>query len=225
MRPYLVPLLSGALPLLTIHLCYFLAAIAGDVAWCFPYIESCTSISATGRSGAAFFIFKGLMIPSAMIIAAYWYIASQWLAALASTAHKAQVWMLGIGLAACAGLILYSVMLGAIGDIYRVQRRIGVISFFGFTFIAQQLLVFALTKVHEAERFKREVRTLNSISFVVLSIAISSIVVSAIDSDFYDSVEDAYEWTVTFILCLQPLVVAGLWRRTGFRLEGKVASR
>jgi hypothetical protein len=56
-----------------------LAYAAGLMPWCIPYIDSCTSISATGREPPAFFVFKALMIPAAMLLMAYWLLNARWL--------------------------------------------------------------------------------------------------------------------------------------------------
>ena len=61
---YPIAIMINLLPLVCIHLCYLVAANLGHIEWCVPYLENCTSISATGRKYPEFFIFKGLMIPA-----------------------------------------------------------------------------------------------------------------------------------------------------------------
>ena len=77
-----LPLWTGILPIVAIHATYVVAAIEGYVPWCIPYIDSCTSISATGRNGTAFFLFKATMIPSAVLLYFFWRQASRLLAEL-----------------------------------------------------------------------------------------------------------------------------------------------
>jgi len=66
--------MTGLVPIVAIHSTYLVSALQGHVPWCFPYFESCTSISATGRHGAAYFLFKGTMIPAAMLLMAFWFL-------------------------------------------------------------------------------------------------------------------------------------------------------
>ena len=47
-----------AAPIVVVHVCYLLSAHYGYVDKCNPYIEGCTSISATGRHGPSYFLFK-----------------------------------------------------------------------------------------------------------------------------------------------------------------------
>lgn len=72
MRLFPLAYAAALLPLFAIHLCYVIAAAAGHVDWCIPYVHSCASISATGRKPAEFFVFKALMLPATVLIAAYW---------------------------------------------------------------------------------------------------------------------------------------------------------
>ena len=53
---HVVALVTAVAPIVFIHLTYLISAAQGYVPWCIPYIDSCTSISATGRHGIAFFL-------------------------------------------------------------------------------------------------------------------------------------------------------------------------
>ena len=217
MKLYPLAFAAALLPLFTIHLCYVLAANSGHVDWCIPYIDSCTSISATGRKPPAFFVFKGLMIPAAVILLMYWYCSCYWLASLGCAARLQHRIILSITVVACLGLILYSVMLGAIGDIYQLQRRIGVTTFFGLSYIGQLLVTHRLSTLDTITRYhQRELTLLKSVSLVIMLIGIASIVFQAVDDDYYDTKEDAFEWTFTLLLCTHVLISAVLWKKTGF---------
>jgi len=75
-----VALVLAILPTAVININYLIAASEGYVPWCVPYWDSCTSISATGQEGSAFFFFKSTMIPIAFIYLWYWKLADQALA-------------------------------------------------------------------------------------------------------------------------------------------------
>ena len=47
----MIPLIIGTCPILLFHVTHFLSFQEGCLPWCIPYWDSCTSISATGRSG------------------------------------------------------------------------------------------------------------------------------------------------------------------------------
>ena len=46
----LLPLVTGLLPIVAIHVSLLLAINAGAIPSCFPYLEGCASISATGHA-------------------------------------------------------------------------------------------------------------------------------------------------------------------------------
>jgi len=136
-------LVVALLPFVAANLSYVLSAWQGFVEWCVPYWHGCTSISAAGRNGAAYFVFKALMIPAAVLGALYWLAKFRWLALLQSEAghpsHPVPLLCLLMGCVAAMGLVLYATVLGSIGDVYYMQRRIGVTLYFALTFFAQLL--------------------------------------------------------------------------------------
>ncbi|HEX4895348.1 MAG TPA: hypothetical protein VFV11_03355 [Solimonas sp.] len=123
------------LALLAVHAAYLLSASAGRVPWCWPYIEGCTSISRAARHGEANLLFKLLMLPHAVLLAAFWWRLA---AALAS---PLPVVMRATGMAGAAFLALYVLTLGADGGLYGWMRRYGITGFFGLTLLAECLAV------------------------------------------------------------------------------------
>lgn len=201
-------------------MCYWIAVQNGHLPWCIPYIDSCTSISAAGRQGVEYYVFKGLMIPGAVLIALYWIGVFYWLRTLRSGSSVAPLIILSLALVASAGLILYSVVLGAIGEGYRSQRRLGVILFFAMTFFAQLILLLQLRKTEPIKsRNSLPIRGLLSISSLVLLSGLFAVAYSAYNEERYDSIEYALEWIVTLLLSLQPLFVAKMWANTDYRLS------
>jgi hypothetical protein len=219
MRLYPISLAAGLLPLTTIHICYIVAASNGHVDWCIPYIDSCTSISATGREQPEYYLFKALMIPSALILVAFWWLSCQWLVTLGCKARKRRSALLCIGFIASIGLILYSVMLGSIDDAHRLSRRIGVTTFFGMTYLAQLLLIYLLANTRNLKiRYLPWLRVLESLAMTVLIVGIASVVLSIYDYELYKRTDNAFEWTFTLLLCLFAVVNAVLWKKTNFLL-------
>lgn len=220
MRLFPLAYAAALLPLVAIHLCYLVAAAAGHVAWCIPYLHSCTSISATGREAPEFFLFKALMLPATVLIAAYWALSCAWLYQLGCVAGRRRrvVWVMGA--AGAVGLILYSVMLGAIGEEYRLQRRIGVTAFFGFSYLGQLLITWLLLQITAVRQAHAGwLLVLRYLGLLMLGVGLLSIALSALIPERYDRMEDAFEWNFVLLLCLYVLAVGELWRRTNFRAE------
>ena len=130
MNPRILALLSAVVPFLAVQLSYLLSASTGYVDWCFPYIDSCTSISATGRKPPASYLFRATMLPSAVVMMAYWWLNHAWMASLQRERGQLRPWsnrwMLILGIVACVGLIMYVTVLGERGEAWRTQRRVGV---------------------------------------------------------------------------------------------------
>jgi len=222
---YPLAYLAGLLPLATIHLTYLLAASHGQVDWCVPYIDSCTSISATGREPPAYFVFKGLMIPAALVLMGYWLLSAQWLKALGCGRRGWLSALTALGVLAGAGLILYSVMLGSIGAEYRQLRHTGVLAFFGFTFFAQLTTTWlAATTPGLEKNFPRRLLALQWLLLVDLVLGLANVLAGFVSPDFYDRINDAMAWNFTLLLCLHVILTAELWRATGWRLSFRLES-
>lgn len=217
--PLLVTLIGALLPCAAVQLAYLLAADSGFVAWCNPFIDSCTSISATGRRAPASIVFKGAMLPSAVVIAVFWWVHWRWLS-VHDGLRRRSAWMLVLGWLACLGLVLYVSVLGEIGDLWRTQRRIGTILFFSFTFLAQLLLAAGLRDVApEASGLAARVGgRLLRVCLLMLLLGVFSVVVQAISEDWHDAIEDAIEWQLALLLQLNFLLCVPLWWRTPWRL-------
>jgi hypothetical protein len=218
LNPAPIALLIGWGSILGIHLCYLLAATWEQVPWCVPYWDSCTSISATGRHPPAFFVFKAIMLPIAGLLLVYWPLVVYWLNRLdASLGGRVNhtIWIMGCiaGLA----LILYTTMLGAVGDLFQLQRRIGIILFFGLTSFGHLLVVSQLSKLPAVKR-PQGYRLQLSLSAILLLGGLLNAVLS-LSMENFDAIEDAIEWCFALVMMSQFLVTGMLWRKTGFELN------
>jgi len=191
-RSISVPLLTGILPIVAINITYLISASEGYVPWCVPYWDSCTSISATGRSGTAFFIFKATIIPTAMLLIWYWILAARKLSCFGNIGHAIPV----IGVIGAIFLIVYAIALGADGDIFRLQRRIGIIIFFTFTYLAQLLFIYRVEKLALSDSTLPIQLTLCS---TVLVIGLLTLILD-VALENYDNYEDAFEWIIGLLL-------------------------
>lgn len=138
-----LPWLLVALPIAAVHLSYLLSASRGDVPWCMPYIDGCTSISRAARHGQANIVFKSLMLPYAALLLLFWHRLSGALRELRPEAGRRTRSVRLLGMTAALFLALYTVFLGIDGEFYQWMRRYGITVFFGFSVLAQ-MLSFAL---------------------------------------------------------------------------------
>lgn len=215
----LLCLSCALLPFIAVHWAYLLAASDGQVPWCIPYIDSCTSISATGRKPPASFVFRGLMLPSAAFMLLYWWLHWYWLRGVLARSGRCNS-MLALSWLACVGLVLYVTVLGEAGDLWRLQRKIGTVLFFSFTFLAQLLLAADLrtlpTAVHpQAQAVGGRLLRLCQLMLVM---GVFSVVVELISENWHDEIEDAIEWQLALLLQLNFLFSAALWRRGEWQL-------
>ncbi len=209
-----VALITGLLPIIAIHTTYVVSAMQGHVPWCFPYIDSCASISATGRHGASFYIFKGTIIPSAMLLILYWYLCGRWLVALGDRGKTVNALVI-IGCIGAVFLIVYTVALGAAGEPLKIQRRVGIIVYFTFTYFSQLLLVWRSGKLIPAEPTRK---WLLGLCITTLGLGLLTLVLDAA-IDNYDDYEEAFEWVLALLIHSYFLVVWQTWRNTGFGVQ------
>lgn len=212
-------LAAALIPFVTIHTTYFVSAMQGHVDWCVPYWESCTSISRTGRHGASYFIFKGTMLPSALLGALFWWLNNRWLRQLGASG-KGVVWLPWLGLVACIALASYTLALGHRGDEFQLIRRIGVVLYFALTFIAQLLLSASLQTV---PHWSRQGDYLLRLCQVTLAVGIFSVLLDAVAHAFHERFEDAFEWVLALLVNTHALWIAILWRQSGFHAEPRVS--
>jgi hypothetical protein len=211
-RIWWLALASALLPFLTIHLSFVVSVLEGHGRWCFPYWETCTSISKTGRHGTGYFIFKGGMIPTAVLLFLFWGLNRAWLRSLGLSAGAALPWL---GVVSSLSLLVYTLSLGHVGDVFYLLRRTGVVGWFGLTWIAQ-LQLGAILRHHV--RWRAAGQGLLTLSLLTLLLALSSLVLLLLWPERHDDLENAYEWSLALLLDIHAFATALLWQRSGFSL-------
>ncbi len=204
-------LFTGLLPLITIHITYLVSAWQGHVDWCIPYWDACTSVSATGRDGISYFIFKGAMIPAIVLMTLFWIINHRWLQALGYPRGKGIGWL---GFTAGAFLLVYVLSLGHAGDAFHLARQIGTAGYVGMTGIAQILLGAVLWRSGYPLLVRGGGR-LVKLSALTLTIAIVSLILEAIPAVDYGEINHAFDWTLIVLLNIHGIGVALLWHKAG----------
>ena len=142
-----LPLFIGLVPLLGVHVAYLIAVDYGYLQPCIPYLEGCTSISATGRYPPASFLFKAVEMGMAVALPVFWYFSVKWLRALDPDWHGHAVWSIFVtGLVGAIALIVYVTFLGTQEPFYEFMRRFGIYFYFLGTAIAQMVLTISLQR-------------------------------------------------------------------------------
>ena len=200
----LVSLVLGILPIVAINASYLIAAWEGAVPWCVPYWDSCTSISATGREGFAFFFFKATMIPVALLAIWYWILAREKLANFGYRGAAIPV----LGIIAAVALLCYTMALGAIGDSFQLTRRIGIIFYFSFTYLSQLLLIYQFRKLVIPDKTSLWQLLM---CLIILALGILTLVLDGL-LDNYDDYEDGFEWVLALLLHCNFLLGYWSWR-------------
>jgi len=214
-----IPLATALLPAVAVHVCYLLAANQGHVSWCFPYFPDCVSISATVRHSPESVVFRAAIILTAVLMMIYWRLSLEWLKALGThmvRLNRAMVWL---GMTAALGLFVYSSLLGEVGDLYRQQRRIGMILFYIFTYPAQLLMTVQIASVVRTQGVPMSVSTYRSLVAICAAVAILG-AISLLSWAFYDDYrryEDAFEWGLTLLLLGHTFITHFAWRESGFQ--------
>jgi len=224
----LLPVVTGLLPLIAIHVSYLIAIQAQRVPACIPYLEGCTSVSATGRYPPASFLFKSTMLPGAVLLLLFWICTNAWLRALESQSTTPRVaaspYIAWLGGGGAIALIIYVIFLGTHQPFYEFMRRFGIYFFFLLTILAQLDMSFRL-KEHA---ISVNDRSLNGLAQRLLILAVLPFLLGALNlvlksvlSD-PDRSENIIEWIVVVMIQAHIIMTYFAWRDTGFAVKKSV---
>ncbi|CAN5252003.1 hypothetical protein BH24PSE2_BH24PSE2_07680 [soil metagenome] len=221
-------LIVGLVPSIAVNVSYWLASTAGTVPACMPYLDGCTSISAIGRQPPSSFVFRGTVLPIAMLLIVYWKLCAGWLQAIGAARRARANTIFGIGGIGALFLALYVTFLGAEGDFNNLMRRYGITVFFGFSYLAQ--LLFAERMLHAAAAhatLPAAVRNIGRITLgicaLMLAIGLASIpVVNFVAAK--DRIQNIMEWNFTLLMFINFTLTWFAWRATGFQVRPTVRS-
>jgi hypothetical protein len=217
----LLPLITGLLPIVAIHVSLVLAIHAGAIPPCFPYLEGCASISATGRYEPASFVFKPAMMSEWMILVVYWLFNVAWIRSLAretGASEKTSTWTGIFGCAGALALILYVTFLGTQAPFYEFMRRFGVYLYFLFSVIAQILLARNTISLSATLGLSR-IRKIGNIQLLLALIpfalgALNLILKSTLEDP--DPAENIIEWIFALLMHVYFILTYFAWKETGF---------
>ena len=204
-----LPLVTGLAPLVGINLAYWIGVDAGILPSCIPYLDGCTSVSATGRYPPGDRLFRAVMLPQSILLAATWYLAAAWLRSLVPGSKGPRA-VLVFGLLGAAALIIYVTYLGSKVPVYEFMRRFGIYVYFLATGVAQ--LVLTLTLKRSGWR--------QAMLWVVITpwiMGLANFAQKALRAD-PDRAENAIEWIVSVLMQVWFMLLYVGWRKTGFRV-------
>ncbi len=216
-----LPLITGFAPMFAIHASYLIAIRYGVLPACIPYIEGCTSISATGRYPPSSFLFKSVMMPEAILMAAYWLFSVAWLRALSRAAgrgDKVGTSIAVFGIAGAVFLIVYVTFLGTQGPVYDFMRRFGVYLYFLFTVVAQLILVAKVMSVSSSLRIPAVIAITKiqlAVTLIPFALGLLNLVLKAVLEDAV-ATERIIEWIFALLMHSYFLLSYFSWRATGY---------
>ena len=206
--------LASVLPLVAALGSYLISASNGQVPWCWPMLEGCTSISRAARVEPAIYLFRLLMLPQALLLLALWWLLKTWLQQQ-SVSPRAARSLFVAGVVGALALALYSSFLGSSGEFYQFMRRFGITFHFAGTGLAQLLVIRAMRQVGAPRT-----SAFCWLWYLVLAqwlLAILHVVLKASLAD-YDAWENRLEWSLALLMTLWFAAMAWQWRQQHWRL-------
>ena len=220
MQPRTLALFITIIPLIASNAVYLLSYHEGNVPWCFPYIDGCTTISQAARSGNSIFIYRASMVAYALLLMWFWLYTQQWLQLLYGHTTKVARTILWLGIVGALFLIIYIDFLGTTGEVNRFMRRYGIMIFFSCTPLAQILLLAQhysiLSTMSEGARKRITIkpwvlRYQLVILLLMLLIALASTVLDATQAKTYES-ENIVEWNFSLLLNMYFIGMIFMWK-------------
>ena len=205
-----LPLVTAIAPIIGINIAYWIGVDHGNLPSCIPYLDGCTSISATGRYPPGDRLFRAVMLPQAVLLALTWHFAVLWLKSVRPDT-RATGTIIVSGLLGALALIIYVSYLASNDPFYEVMRRYGIYLYFLGTVIAQ----IALTVSMRSSRLRQIMGWLLVMPFVL---GIYNFIQKALVENT-DNMENRIEWIVSLLMQLWFVMLYLAWRRSGFKVE------
>ena len=235
MQPRTLALIITLLPLLASKGVYLLSAYEGYVPWCIPYIDGCTTISRSARSGNSIFIYRATMIAYSVLLIWFWIYAQHWLKLIQGHTTKISRIISWLGVIGALSLIVYIDFLGTSGEVNRFMRRYGILIFFTFTPLAQLLLLKQHYNILSAKDTitpatekpttvkPRLLRYQLYVLLLMLIIAITSIILDVSQIKTSQS-ENIVEWNFALLLNMYFLGMILIWKNYRYHLKNETGN-
>lgn len=222
-----LPLIAAVLPVFAMFAALLIGVSAETLPACFPPLDGCLSISATGRKPPGSFLFRLIMLPQAAILAVLWLLTLSWLRSLAVLPSESLFRVVVIsGLIGALALAVYVTFLGTREPIYELMRRYGIYLGFLGTAIAQLATAIAIRRIAiDAQNpgLARDARWMLTLSLGVALLGLLNLLLKATLID-PDPAENAIEWTASLMMQGSLLLLYRSWRRTGATVSVRASS-
>tara|TARA_Y100001958_G_C21055990_1_gene420470 strand:- start:101 stop:811 length:711 start_codon:yes stop_codon:yes gene_type:complete len=188
----------------------------------FPYIDGGASISRTARVFPTYLIFKPAMFLTSYLLVRYWiYNKSIVLSIYGEHKYIKKFIFFGIGSALC--LVIHSIFLGVKFeyDLYKLFRRVIMLTFIIFEIVAQAYLVATLYSFREKLINFINLKILKCkiilVSFLIVVAIISIPIISLPGDDFFGfnlkSFKHALEWDYFLAVITFYLLTYFMWKK------------
>ena len=189
--------------------------IRSAIGFSFPYFDGRVSISRTARVFPSYFLFKPLMIITALLLIKYWLNNFNLMNKIESN-NKIKFFFRFFGISSAIFLIIHSIFLGVKIDneFYKLFRRFVVLFFIIFELVAQTLLVLNLYKFKKLIKnlFFDVVLKLKIFLVIFLSLVATlstPIVIASGNREF----KHLLEWNFFSAVCLFYLITYFFWKK------------
>ena len=214
-----LPFCIALVPLVGVHAAYLIAVDYGYLQPCIPYVDGCTSISATGRYPPASFLFKAVEMAMAVALPVFWYFSVKWLRALDPGWHGRAVWAIFVsGVISALALIVYVTFLGTKEPFYEFMRRFGIYFYFLGTALAQLFLAVSFRGIcrNLGDRvLSRQAVTMLVLCLMPFVLGLLNLAQKAVlPHETADALENSIEWIASLMMQGYFFVVYLAWRRT-----------
>ena len=176
---FIVPFVAVNTCLILITQFHNLFPNQGDIIWnTFPYIDGGASISRTARPYPSWLVFKPAMFLTSFLLIKYW-LYNKKIIEFFDQNHKYKKKIIFFGIASAIALTIHSIFLGIKfdNDLYKLFRRVIMLSFIIFEIVAQAYLVSTFYS------FKEKLQNYINIFYLKLKIIlVSTLIIVAIIS-------------------------------------------
>ncbi len=221
--PQRIALVALVLPIISIASSYFMSVSTGHVDWCLPYIDGCTTITATGIFYPAAYVFRAGLISSAVVFIIWWYCVRAWLESVGHPQHHP--WIHRIVTFAIIASMLLVASIAVLGEhmeppsghrfLWRFHTTTAGL-FFLITAICQILMTWRMRQLQDELGIKFSRIASKQILAALQLLLLAAFMLILIFDLKSDGVEEIFEWWLATFSCLYFYTTYHDWR--DFRL-------
>ncbi len=211
------------IPLVTINACLIVVTMFQQyiphgvgVGPTFPYFDGGTSISRTARNFPTNLIFKPGMIITSLLLIRYWFLNKQLLDDIEPINIKSVNYFFIFGILSAIFLMVHAIFLGIKFDnsLYKLFRKLVLVSFIVFEILAQSFLVYNLYKKFNSLKEFINKTILRSKIVLVSTLIIATIVCAPIVAQEGNvKFKHALEWDYFFGVIFFYFLTFLMWKK------------